>query len=502
MSRAAVDYNSMVYAWMMLSTYCSLYVPLAVWLLRRLERRTALPLVLTVPCVWAALEFVRSFFLTGFAWYFLGHTQHDFLAIIQISDLAGVYAVTALVAAVNAWVFEFLYARPWFGRLWRLDRTTRPATSPRGLAIQGACVAAVFAAALGYGMWRLGQNEFMPGPRVALLQSNLDQRLRNNAANPERKEEARKAVQNVRDHFAQLREVARREHPDLMIWPEASYPDDWLQKLADVPDKAVRPQDLAGLKRAQDDIRREALRSVTGVLLGIHVVELGLKPEDTRRYSSAMLFAADGTPTARYDKMHRVPFGEYVPLKEWVPAAIMKHFLPYDYDYSVRIGEHFTRFPLGKYRFGVLICFEDTDPFLARRYAAADADGPPVDFLVNISNDGWFDGSSEHDEHLAICRFRAVETRRAVARAVNMGISAVIDSNGRVLRPEPYYRGDRPELPSSEWREYKQRAMVITHSVPIDDRPSLYALWGDWLPCGCWVLVGIGFFWRPPRVKK
>ena len=93
---------------------------------------------------------------------------------------------------------------------------------------------------------------------------------------------------------------------------------------------------------------------------------------------------------------------------------------------------------LNKYHFGVLICYEDSDPFMARRYLENSNDGPPVDFLVNISNDGWFDGSCEHEEHLAVSRFRAIECRRAMVRAVNMGVSAVIDSNGRVLKPTPF----------------------------------------------------------------
>jgi apolipoprotein N-acyltransferase len=519
MSRAAIDDYAMVYAWMLLSTYCSLYVPLAVWLLRRLERRTALPLVVTVPAVWVGLEFIRSFFLTGFAWYFLGHTQHQFLAIIQITDLAGVYAVTALVAAVNAWVFEFLYAQPWFGKLWRLSRTTRPATSPRGLLVQGACVVVVWATSLGYGLWRLGQDDFAVGPRVALLQSNLDQRLRNSAADPEqKKEEARRSVQSIRDHFGELREVATKERPDLIVWPEASYPDHWVELQKVVSDQEVRPEGLLRLGHLQRQVEEEARRSETRVLLGIHVSELGITDPE-RRYSSAMLFSPEGRFEGRYDKMHRVPFGEYVPLRELAPG-LMKKLTPYSYDYSIRPGEHFTRFPLGPYHFGVLICFEDTDPFMARRYLVPDKDGGgPVDFLVNMSNDGWFDGSSEHDEHLAICRFRAVETRRAVVRSVNMGISAVIDGNGRVLKETPpivdlvgnrfikntverWHIPADPEqvtsLPISEWSEYKQRAGVLTATIPLDDRASLYTQWGDWLPFGCWILVGLGFFWRPP----
>jgi apolipoprotein N-acyltransferase len=104
--------------------------------------------------------------------------------------------------------------------------------------------------------------------------------------------------------------------------------------------------------------------------------------------------------------------------------------------------------------------------------------------LLNISNDGWFDGTSEHDQHLAICRFRAIECRRAVARAVNMGISAVIDGNGRVVA-----------LPGPTWAQSKKMAAVLTATIPIDARSSLYARWGDWLPWACWITIGGGFFW-------
>src|SRR5207249_6450425 len=116
--------------------------------------------------------------------------------------------------------------------------------------------------------------------------------------------------------------------------------------------------------------------------------------------------------------------------------------------------------------FGVMICYEDSDACLARQYNRAGADGPAADFLINISNDGWFDGTSEHEEHLAICRFRAVEARRSVARAVNMGISAVIDGNGSVV-----------VLPGSSWEESKKIEKILKAAIPIDRRASLYARW-------------------------
>src|SRR5262249_3770918 len=169
-------------------------------------------------------------------------------------------------------------------------------------------------------------------------------------------------------------------------------------------------------------------------------------------------------------------------------------------------------FPLGKYTFGVLVCYEDTDMYLGREYGVETRDGPPVDFILNISNDGWFDGTQEHEEHLAIARFRAVETRRAVAPAANQGVSALIDSNGRVLAPTKIRQGqydvwliskDQPaaELQTGEWHDYKQTDGILVADIPIDRRTTLYAIWGDWLPICCWVMLGVGLVWtwRRPR---
>ena len=119
----------MYYTWFALTFYCSLYFPVAIGLIRRLDRRTPLPLIVTVPAVWTAMEFARSYIMTGFSWYYLGHTQHGFLCVIQVSDLAGAYAVTFVVAAVNAYLFESLYARSGFRPLFGLSDGSR-ALSP------------------------------------------------------------------------------------------------------------------------------------------------------------------------------------------------------------------------------------------------------------------------------------------------------------------------------------------------------------------------------------
>jgi apolipoprotein N-acyltransferase len=146
-----------------------------------------------------------------------------------------------------------------------------------------------------------------------------------------------------------------------------------------------------------------------------------------------------------------------------------------------------------------MICYEDTDPAMSRPYGGG---GPAqTDFLLNVSNDGWFKGTSEHEQHLAICRFRAVECRRSVGRSVNLGVSALIDPNGRVLAPRLVGEAqgvrvweipdDAEGLPTSRWREFKRVGGVIVGRVPLDSRTSVYARWGDWFAIGCLGFVSL-----------
>jgi apolipoprotein N-acyltransferase len=476
--------DRMVATWLALALYCSLYWPAALLLLRRLDRRTSWPLTLTLPLVWTALEFVRASFWTGFAWYFLAHTQHKVLPLIQVADLTGTYGITFLVAAVNGLTCELLWS--W----WQTGGV-------RSLIGQVAVVVLVLAGVVAYGYGRLAQAEFAVGPRVALIQGNLDQRIRNDVPNQAR---------HIFEHYCSLTDEAVRRAPpaDLVVWPETSFPKEWCQTTADVagaeppPSWHDRPELLEQWKGCQREAehQRELLdnwvvrRWRTSVLWGLNSYVLDTAGQ-WRRYNSALLLSPAGQVGPRYDKMVRVPFGEYVPLRDTLP--VLQQLAPYDFDYSIWPGEEFTRFEIYGgdgvlYQFGVLICYEDSVAALARQYVRQSPDGPPVDFLINISNDGWFNGTSEHEEHLAVCRFRAVECRRTVVRAVNMGISAVIDGNGAVVA-----------LPGPSWAESKKVAGVVVADVPLDNRTSLYARWGDWLPCCCWAVVGLALLPWPRR---
>jgi apolipoprotein N-acyltransferase len=522
------DWRMMAFAWPGLALYCSLYFPVAIFLLRFLDRRSRLPLTLTLPVVWVALEYVRSFLLGGFAWYFLGYALHDYLPIIQIADLGGVYAVSFLVAAVNGLFFEAAYALPWYRRM-LVGAAAAPSWGRWVLFGQAAAVVAVASAALGYGEWRLSQFVHKPGPRVALIQGNVPQQIRNDG----------KAAGVMTDHFALLSRIAAGQNADLIVWPETSYikrfetptgpvyVNEWEDVAADAPAADVPVEWKIGARFSRVELAApESLQAGTNVLLGLDAAVWEAEGH-ARRYNSAVLIDKDGECLGRYDKIHCVPFGEYVPFRDALP--FLQKFAPYDDgDLNLCPGRETTHFPLnagakGAFTFGVVICYEDTDPQRARPYLGGDG-RPPVDFLLNTSNDGWFDGTCEHDEHLAMCRFRAVECRRTVARAVNMGISAVIDGNGEVLNLEPDQAGPTWEtikadpkmaelfpdeagplvwrlahgrnlprgLPTYRWSQFKKAAGVLVAEIPLDRRESFYVRWGDWLPWACWLTLGGG----------
>lgn len=447
----------MYFSWIGMSLYCSLFSVLAMFLLRVMDR-TGLPLVAGGAVAWTAADYLRGTLMGGFAWYFPAHTQHHFLPFAQIADLGGVYLITLLVVAVNGLLADFL---------------TR-GVSPRW----GLAVVCTLVASFGYGHWQLGRAQSTPGPVVSLLQGNVPQGVKNDFG-----EAARLRIVG---EYKALQDRAASARPDIMIWPETSFPAEFA-----APARGLSLADLgvwSGTAEASgQDLGGTGQRHRIPNLVGVNCTELDANGRRSR-FNSAVLIDADGRAVARYDKMHRVPFGEFVPMVDWFP--FLKSLTPYGtLDYTVDPGTEFTRFPIRAasgewFRFGVLICYEDSDSPLARQYVAG---GDPVDFLVNISNDGWFHGTQEHEQHLAISRFRAVECRRSLVRSVNMGVSAIIDANGAVTT-----------LPGPTWSASKGIEGVATGTVPIDRRRSLYAWWGDWLPVLCWLLV-IGAWWRQRR---
>jgi apolipoprotein N-acyltransferase len=482
-----VAHPAMYASWLMLAIYCSLGQAAAIYFVRRLDRLGA-PLWLAVPVAWVSVEYFRSHFPSGFAWmeglglrnptgfgwYLLGHTQHESVPLIQLADLTGVYGLTALVALVNTLFFLLsTHLAPW--RTWvRMPGDPLPVPNQVRYVTGGLVLATV-----AYGQFRLSMHPpFEDGPQVALIQGNLPQDIKNTAG-PE-----------MERHFANLAAQAVQpageppKKPDLVIWPETSYWVSWFDKAEGVDWNALSQEEKRRYNLCPLFVREDMREWRVPTLFGLTAEERESDEGKPWRYNSALYVDAMGRPVARYDKMHLVPFGEYVLFGETLP--FMRNFTPYESDYSCKPGSRWTRFPLTvrdrTYHFACIICYEDSDATLARHYVRPAAEG--VDFFVNISNDGWFDGTEEHEQHLAINRFRAVETRRSIVRAVNMGISAIVNPDGRVIA-----------LPGDSWATSKKVEGIVRGAVPIDSRDTVYARFGDWLPVLAWFIL-LGSFVR------
>jgi len=283
----------------------------------------------------------------------------------------------------------------------------------------------------------------------------------------------------------------------LVVWPETM-----VQKTLDK--RVLNRLEPAYSCHQVNNILREHARDSAYVLVGAYggtLKESSLELEE--RYNSAFLYQPDGRQAEQqYNKIHLVPFGEVVPFKKscsFVHSLLMK-FTPYDYDYSLDYGTDYTIFEMKNdvkgnksYRFGVLICYEDTIPLIARRFVNVKSGSKSVDWLLNISNDGWFVRFKEEKvypttelaEHTAICVFRAVENRVAVVRSVNTGISCLIDSVGSIKNG--FYSGTLVK----KAMDREGMAGWFADKVPIDKRVSFFSKYGQWLDFCCAVFFGL-----------
>jgi apolipoprotein N-acyltransferase len=473
--------------WGVMALVLSTLWPIFLGLSRLAVNGLGLPVTMAAPIVWTAIEYVRAYMFTGFPWYYLAHTQYRQLPLIQIADFSGALGLTFLMAAASALLADAL-TLPIFRKTPRGPRLT-PA-----IGIRLGCVAAGLVATLGYGLFRLNTARFEPGPRVALLQTNLMQRYKSD-----------KKYEELIAIYAGLvkRAAESSPKPDLIVWPETAYPNGFV-----VIDPELAPADFAKYAHAYDpDPERSvpywlARRNYSdGELYGwvgetkipmmVGVTTYHFRPGGLNRYNSAVLIEPTKKPVQSYHKLHLVPFGEYVPLLSTFPW--LTALTPYRNGYvpSLTFGEHASWFDEGKYRYATAICFEDTVPQVTRRLFREVPDGRSPDVLLNLSNDGWFTtldvngqvrGSSEHEMHLAGSVFRAVEHRVPLARAANTGISAVVDGNGKVVASIP-----------------AAKEGVLVESVPLDPRTGLYTSWGDWVGQGC-LAITIGLYplarWR------
>jgi apolipoprotein N-acyltransferase len=349
------------------------------------------------PASFAALEFLRSHLFTGFPWNLLGVSQALNPPLIQVASWTGVYGVSFLVVLANAALACFL-----------LGGKIAPAGRGRRL-LPLAVTLAVLAA-----VWLYGENELReadalpPSPsfNLCLVQGGISQDLKWDPA----------LAPHHLETYLRLTRKALPTHPDLVLWPESAVPY-YIEEQAEVRKRIaeVCAEGKTFLLFGGDTRERASTVGDTG----------GETVSRWRYFNSAYLFDGAGEMAGRYDKVHLVPFGEYVPLRRFLP--FVRRMVPWEDDFSA--GEGLALLPVGAGKsMAVLICYEDIFPGLVRDFCRK---GPYL--LANVTNDAWYGRTSAPFQHAYAALFRAVENRVYLARATNTGYSCVVDPWGRIV---------------------------------------------------------------------
>jgi apolipoprotein N-acyltransferase len=419
-------------------------------LIRRLTGSTRLALAFA-PFLWAALELAAAR-ITSVPWDQLGYSQVDNGLVNQLAPWTGVYGISFVLVGVNALIAGGLVMERCAGkRLWAIA----------GAAVAVAGTAGIF----------LAPTKPAATATAVLVQPNLDVSADNSWAGPEwdrqiaqftRLADAsttdKTYIAGIPESGAPLGEIIPPPyamHPDLVAWPESPAP-------FTEPDP-----------RFQQMLVTLARKNQSPLIVG----NLGAdySPEDRawRDYNSALVVGPDGSRVGRYDKIHLVPFGEYIPFKQVIFFA--RKLTGRVSEFSR--GDQRKVFRLNGHRYGIFICYEAVFADEVREFSQLGAE-----VLVNISDDGWYGDTSAPWQHLNMVRMRAIENRRWILRDTNNGVTAAIDPYGRVRQSIPRHQVDA--LPAG----YGFRSDI-----------TYYTAHGDtfaWL-CAILALGGLGLSARP-----
>lgn len=406
----------------LLSLYLGLYLGVFGWAVGRFRSYAGFGCtVAAAPSLWILLEFVRSNLFSGFPWCLLGHSQYRNLVIIQVGDITGALGISFVIVLVN--ISLFLVMR------WIFFQSKSDKHCTFRLPLLYTCVTMlVVAAVLLYGHSRThtlrSLIEQSPHLQVALIQGNIDQNQKWSSSN----------FKSTLATYQALTRQATHEKTDLVVWPETAVPGYYVPELVrsrfihDLADQAGSPMVFGSLAYQRE---RE------GITL----------------YNSAFLISPHTEELRRYDKIHLVPFGEYVPLKPLLP-------------FVDKLVEGIGEFSSGKDSLllsasgingGVLICYEVIFSQYARAYARKGAT-----ILINITNDAWFGRTGAPYQHLSMAVFRAVETRLPMVRAANTGVSAIISPIGKVNAETKIFEGT-----------------FLNGKVPVFHQKTLFVVYGD-----------------------
>jgi apolipoprotein N-acyltransferase len=357
--------------------YLSIYSGLFSAAVSIMDARLSVPTYLSAPVAWTLLEYLRGIALTGFPWSFLAHSQHNFLSFIQVASITGTYFISFLIVSINC-VIYFI--------------ATKKSISKIYVAI--ICIMA--AGSIVYGMIRLH------GPQegkltAAIIQGNIRQDVKWDEAF---------RIKTIQIYYRNT--VQAGSNVDIVVWPETAMP--------------VVFNDEIYVNRY---IKELPVLVNSPLLFGTI-----WKDRNGRLYNSSYMLKKTGEVNGIYNKVHLVPFGEFTPLVHYLP--FLEKITAQGAGFASGEGHDPIITDMG--RVGILICYEGVFPYITNMTVARGAQ-----FLVNLTNDAWYERTSAPYQHLAFYLFRAVETDRYVLRAANTGISAIIDPRGRITTRTPIF---------------------------------------------------------------
>lgn len=375
------------------------------------------------PFLWVAVELLRCYVIS-FPWNLLGTAQIDNSSLVRVATVTGVYGVSFEIALVNAAFAAAFLVRP--GR----RRTMLAAAVTAAIVLQSTSLA---------------HFDRIVGDRSArLVQLNVKLNEEwNSTTYPHRLDELVSLSLRPQSGAA--------TPPAVVVWPESPGPF-----------------------FVSDPTFLQALSRITSTGPYVIAGSIGVKDSQSRNpsqlYNSALAVGPNASVQARYDKIHLVPWGEYIPFHSLFSfAQSLTHEVG-----NFEPGSQRVPIQLGSTRYGVFICYEAVFPGEIREFADRGAE-----VLVNISNDGWFGESGAPAQHLNMARMRAVENQRWLLRSTDTGITAIVDPLGRVTTTIP-----------------RNEAGVLDGDFGTSEDTTIYTRYGDWFPFACAIISLCGLFWR------
>lgn len=456
-----------ILGWLALSAYLALFPAVWVWLLRTvLQPEAEMPdpadswgrrnlRALLGAAAWVGLEMVRARLFGGLPWNLLGTSQYQLTPLIQFASFTGVYGVSFLVVWGS---LSLSHAAAALGRhpgrrfIWQAE-----------IILPLAAVLAMFflgsARIREAGAAEAGQ----PTLRVTFVQPSIPQTMI-----WDNRESGRRFAQ-----LLELTRVALAGKTDLLIWPEAALPNLGQDELIALTD-LVREHGV-WLVLGADDVRPHFGAT---------------RPDDVDYFNAAVLLNPRGENAGVYHKRKLVMFGEYVPFTRWLP--FVKHFTPITGGFTP--GDSPMTFSSlvqeRGVRFSPLICFEDIFPDLTR--GGVDDD---TDFLMNLTNNGWFGEGAAQWQHAAAAIFRAVENGIPLLRCSNNGLTCWVDASGRI-------RQTFRDATGSVYGAGVMTAEIPTLPTGTRRAPTFYHRHGDWFGWAC-VALSLPRLWsRLPKIRR